>query len=67
MKFTKERPTQAGWYWCKTQLRALTVVEVYKSNPLFKHADSIAYAGLKYTLDDPYFECFAGPLELPVE
>lgn len=70
MKFTKERPTQVGWYWCKkkwhfSENTNLVIINVYKSNPLFKEVDSIYYCGNTYTLDDNLFLEFAGPIPEP--
>lgn len=66
LKFSKEKPTQCGWYWLKDTYGFVCVVEIY--------IDSLNYSlnymvdfpnGFLRKLDNVNGDMWAGPLELP--
>lgn len=67
MKWTKEKPKVAGWYWCKTLWWGILGAEMVAAseNPVTHKVDSIYYEGHRYTLDDEHFLEYSGPIPLP--
>ena len=71
MKWTKKKPQDEGWYWCKYKPDDwrdgwLVIVEALENNNT-KEIDTIVCDGKYYTTNDPSFLEFAGPLPEPQE